>query len=470
MKKYLHIALMLLPGLFVLAGCQREDMYQQEEEATLVTSGPVNVALTLSIKGFGGDNVLTKGDFYEQGNDFVEVSDSLLYDHERLVKDAGIFVFDAENAFVESGGKYKFDPARATYIKAVKHEYVDMRDTVGRIQFKLDKPYKSLAVLILANYQMASYTASGATLAGIATYLSDKAQAVTYESNQSHYLTNGIPMHGWKVFGSLEGLSTSATDTQKAACRLRYYKGMTTPLTVTGFESAARLEEYAKKASGKGVVNKEDHVQMEFALARLQLRYVPKDKAVRADSVKIKSAKLNVYKSEYRVVPEGWMNWADPATRPNPYTTTTYVASKEVGSFVSADITFKEIDSKSGKSKAFVAYVPEMSVASVEQAISENPTSFKEPSLVVEVQVKPRERKDGKWITYEYDRNKITVNDGTNPEKEYIYYGDEGWVSWLQMKTVQERKDKDDNDVSIGTRFSLVRHYSYEWVAVGINE
>lgn len=468
MTKHLNIAILVMLGLSVLAGCSRESMPEQSRDALQVTSGSVKVSLELSMKGFGQDKTLTKGDFYEQGNDFVEVNDTLFYDHEKFIKDAGIFVFDAENAFGPgSGGKYEFKPGSATFVGAVKPEYMDVRDTLTRVQFKLDKPYKSLAVLILANYHLASYSASGANMQDVVANLS--AQALSYEPNQNEYFTNGIPMHGWKVFGSLEGLPTSASDAQKAKCRLRYYRGMTTPLTVVGFEDPARLEEYAKEGTGKGVVNKEDHVQMEFALSRLQLRYVPKNDAIAhdnpattavVDSVQVSSVMLNVYKDKFRALPENWFT-----DKPNPYT-----AINDAGNFDTGNITFKEIQSKSGKSKAFVAYVPEISVTSVEQAILADPTNFKEPSLVVDVKVKVREKTDGTVVTYTYDRNKITVNDGTNPPRDYVNYGDEGWVSWLKLKTVQERFDKDNNPVTIGTRYSLVRHYSYEWVAVGINE
>ncbi len=463
MKNTLHIALVFLLGLSVLAGCHREGMPGASDSVQQVTEGPVKVSLTLSLKGFGGDNVLTKGDFYEPGNDFVNVNDSLFYDHEKFVKDAGIFVFDADTAFVDDGGKFKFDPAKAEYKTGVKYEYIDVRDTLTRVEFMLDKPYKSLAVIVLANYHMASYSASGGNMNEIVSYLANQARAVSFVANQDEYISNGIPMHGWKVFGSLEGLpSSSSFDTDEVKKRrLKYYKGMTTPLTVVGFNDPARLEEYAKEGSGKGVVNEEDHIQMEFALSRLQLRYVPKDKAVSADSVKVQSVKLNVYKDQFRILPENWLN---PALRPNPYTPT-----DDAGNFVSGDVIFKEISSKTGKSKAFVAYVPEISSASVDAAIAADPTHFKEPSLVVKIQAKSRERKDG-WITYTYDRNKITVDDGTNPAQDYENYGDEGWVSWLQMKTVQEREDIDHNPVLIGTRYSLVRHYSYEWVAVGFNE
>ena len=154
---------MVMLGLFLLAGCRHEVMPEPSmDDAMQVSSGPVNVALTLSIKGFGGDNLLTKGEFYEPANDFVEVDDSLFYSHERIVKDAGIFLFDATDAFEDDGsGKFKFNPARAPYVSAVRHEYIEtLPEDRGRIEFILDKPYESLAVIILANYQLASYGAS----------------------------------------------------------------------------------------------------------------------------------------------------------------------------------------------------------------------------------------------------------------------------------------------------------------------
>lgn len=469
MTRNLHIAILVWLGLSVLAGCRHETMPESSSEAQQVKSGPVNVAMTLSIKGFGGDNVFTKGDFYEQGNDFVTVNDSLFYDHEKVVKDAGIFLFDATNAFDDDGtGKYKFNPALAEYLTAVKHEYTETLDGArGRIEFKLDKPYESLAVIILANYQLASYTASGASMADIAAHLAAKAAAIDFDPDQDRYHSDGIPMHGWKVFGTLAGLPTGATAEQKAARRLRYYKGMTTPLTECGFKTASELEYYAKEGTGMGIVRDSDHVQMEYALSRLQLRYIPRDKAMSADSVTVNSVKLNVYKDKVRILPQDWLTRTE---MPNPYTPFVYDASTEVGSFATGDITFKEISSKSNKSTAFVAYVPEITAAAVAKAISDDPTGFKEPSLVVSVKVKVREKTDGTVVTYTYDRDKITVNDGTNPAKVYKTYGDSGWTSWLRFRTTYARKDKDDNDVAIGTRYSLVRHYSYEWVAIGMNE
>ena len=150
MTKRLHIALLALLGLSVLAACRQANPEEPSGEVQQVTEGPVKVSLDLSLKGFGQDNTLTKGEFYDPANDFIEVDDSLFYDHEKIIKDALIFVFDAENAFKDDGaGKYKFDPTAAEYISTVNHEYIDQRDTLTRIQFKLDKPYKSLAVLVL---------------------------------------------------------------------------------------------------------------------------------------------------------------------------------------------------------------------------------------------------------------------------------------------------------------------------------
>ena len=471
MTKRLHIALIALLGLSVLAACRQANPEEPSGEVQQVTEGPVNVSMDLSLKGFGEDNTLTKGDFYEEGNDFVAVNDSLFYDHEKIVKEALVFVFDATGVS---------DPKDAKFEKAVNLEYADiLPNNIGRVQFKLDKPYESIAVLILANYGLKPgdvSVASGTELKDVVKYLSELSSDKTetgslhaIRSDQSKYLTEGVPMYGWKVFGS--------------AGKLRFYSGMTTPLTVCGFTSVSELENYAKKDTGIGTVRDTDVVPMEFALARLQLRYNYKARSskesIQADSVIINSVKLNVYKEKFYRLPSDLLTLTLPRTRetlPNPYDdiTTDYVKNGDEKDFKTGDITFKEIPSKSAKSKAFVAYVPEISIKSVVDAINNTASlpeadRFKEPSLVVEVKVKPRERKDGKWITYTYDRNKITVDDGTN-SKEYTYYGDEGWVSWLKFKTNQERKDKDNADVSMGTRFSLVRHYSYEWVAVGVNE
>ncbi|MBR3286010.1 MAG: hypothetical protein IKI70_07085 [Bacteroidales bacterium] len=463
MTKRLHIALIALLGLSVLAACRQANPEEPSGEVQQVTEGTVNVSMDLSLKGFGEDNMLTKGDFYEEGNDFVAVNDSLFYDHEKIVKEALVFVFDAKGVS---------DPKDATFEKAVNLEYADiLPNNIGRVQFKLDKPYESIAVLILANYGLkptdVSSVTAGTTLENVVKYLSDPTDEAgsvhAIKSDQSKYLTEGVPMYGWKVFGS--------------AGKLRFYSGMTTPLTVCGFTSVTELENYAKKDTGIGTVRDTDVVPMEFALARLQLRYNYKARSskesIQADSVTIKSVNLNVYKDKFYRLPSNLLDLTLPRTRetlPNPYDniSTDYVKNSDASDFNPGDVTFVKIPSKTGKSNAFVAYVPEISIQSVEDAIAAamaTSTTFEEPSLEVEVEVKVREKTDGSVVTYKYARNKITV-DG----RVYEGYGDEGWVSWLSFKTNQARKDKDNNDISIGTRYSLVRHYSYEWLAVGVNE
>ena len=57
MRKFLHISFVVLLGLSVLAGCRREQM-----EEVLQTGNPVQATLTLDIRGFGGDGVVTKGE------------------------------------------------------------------------------------------------------------------------------------------------------------------------------------------------------------------------------------------------------------------------------------------------------------------------------------------------------------------------------------------------------------------------
>lgn len=467
MTKRLHIALLALLGLSVLAACRQANPEEPSGEVQQVTEGPVNVSMDLSLKGFGEDNTLTKGDFYEEGNDFVAVNDSLFYDHEKIVKEALVFVFDAKGVS---------DPKDAEFEKAVNLEYADiLPNNIGRVQFKLDKPYESIAVLILANYGLKPGdvpVASRTKLKDVVEYLSELSTDKTetgslhaIKSDQSKYLTDGIPMYGWKVFGRTG--------------KLRFYSGMTTPLTVCGFTSVSELENYAKKDTGIGTVRDTDVVPMEFALARLQLRYNYKARgagkeSIAADSVTIKSVKLNVYKDKFYRLPSNLLDLTLPRTRetlPNPYDniSTDYVNNSDDTDFNTGDVIFQEIRSKTNKSQAFVAYVPEISIKSVQDAMAAS-TTFEEPSLEVKVEVKVREKTDGSVVTYTYARNKITVEDGTNPPRDYNNYGDEGWVSWLKFKTNQARKDKDGNDKNIGTRFSLVRHYSYEWVAVGVNE
>lgn len=470
MRNHLHITLFALLGLMVLAACGREDP-DISGDASQVTEGPVKVSMVLSLKGFGGDNTLTKGDFYEQGNDFIEV-DSLFFDHEKKINNGFVYIFNAEDAFnsdLDGDGKLDFDPAAAPYLDRLSLDSFSSSESTlnRRIVFTLDKPYKSLAIAILANYGDSNY--------GSGTYAHMKAfesafsgMTLSYTSGQSTYFNNGIPMHGFKVFGSLAGLPTGASAEDKAKLQLKYYKGMTTPLTEKGFNTLSELEHYAKEGTGEGIVRKSDFVDMEFALSRLHFRYLPGPGAILADdlntdteidSVQVSSVKLNVYKNKFKALPENWL--ARPAV-PTPYDNVS-----DAGDFVTGDIEFRKVTSKTGKTEGFVAYVPEIGKNSVTQAMID---ANQEPSLVVEIKVKVRREDDGTVITYTYDRNTITVDDGIHTARTYTDYGSAGWFAWMKFCTLVDRKDKEDNTIPLNTRFSLVRNYSYEWVGMGVNE
>ncbi len=458
MRKHLHIILVALLGLMVLAACGREDP-DISGDARQVTEGPVKVSMVLSMNGFGGDNTLTKGEFYDKDNDFTEV-DSLFFEHEKTVKDGAVYLFDAENAFEDVNGDNKLDfkPSDAPLLSSLSIDRIH-----SKIVFTLPRPCKSLAVVIVANYHTTygSYDDMQALLDDVS------ASPVLYNPNQETYFTDGIPMHGFKLYGSLVGLSSGATDEQKALRQLKYYKGMATPLTETGFRTLSELERYAKEGTGEGMVRKSDCVQMEFALSRLHFRYLPAAGAIAADdlatgeidSVRVSSVKLNVYKDKFKALPENW--FTRPAV-PTPYDNVS-----DAGDFVTGNIEFRKVMSKTGKTEGFVAYVPEIGKNSVTQAMID---ANQEPSLVVEIKVKVRREDDGTVITYTYDRNTITVDDGIHTARTYTDYGSAGWVAWMKFCTLVDRKDKDDNSVPFNTRFSLVRNYSYEWVGMGVNE
>ena len=293
MRKNVHIALAALLGLILLAGCVRDSVAPDGGER--VTQGPVNVSLTLALKAFGSDGAITKADF-------VDVDDSLHYAHEKVLKDAGIFLYDASDAFeVDLGtSKYKFNPALATLIGAVEPVHTESLEKGAklRVDFDLDSPYTSLAVLVLGNYHI-SYSSTAANMQAAVTAFSQEAVLPA----QSTLISNGIPMHGWMVFGSLEGLDAGAGDAQKEIRQLKYYKGMSTPLTKYGFRNAEELAAYASATTGRGTVRITDCVPMRYALSRLQLRYVPDTDGVAADSVEVRSVRLNVHRDKFLKLP-----------------------------------------------------------------------------------------------------------------------------------------------------------------------
>ncbi len=453
-RKCLHTGLAALMGLLFLAGCVRDP--GSCEVAERVTEGPVNVSLTLALKAFGSDGAITKADF-------VDVDDSLHYPHEKVLKDAGIFLYDASGAFVVDPvtKKYTFNPSGATRIGTVEPVHTESLEKGAklRVDFDLDSPYTSLAVLVLGNYHI-SYSSTAANMSSTAANmqaavaaLSQSTEAVVLPA-QGILISDGIPMHGWMVFGSLEGLDENATPPQIENRQLKYYKGMSTPLTKYGFRDAAELAAYASATTGRGTVRITDCVPMRYALSRLQLRYVPDAGEIAADSVEVLSVKLNVHRDQFLKLPANLLGGEE---------VTPFDAVTDVGSFSSDVIDFTEVD-VSTKSTAWVAYVPEVNSAAVKTAV--DAAQIVEPALEVEVKVTPRYGSAGKTVTFTYSGDHVTMDDGVNPA---VSYENPGWTSWLKFRTIYARKDKENNDIPVGTMYNLVRHYSYEWIATGVD-
>ena len=474
MRKFLHISFVVLLGLSVLAGCRREDMQPQASPVPeQVLSGPVETAMTLSLHGFGADAVLTKGDY-------TDVGAAYRYAHEGIVKDYSVFVFDAENenAFVSDGAatpKYVFNPAGASLIGGVTKLHCEqIAGDALRIEFSLDKPYKSLAVLVLANYGESAYApaglpSEGKSMADLCTFFAGDDRGINFNPTQSHYLSAGVPMYGFKVFGSLEGLEVSASNETKEARRLKFYKGMSTPLTTTGFKTASELERYAgttdSPPDGYGNVRSEDYLQMKPAMARLHFRYEPlagqpsATPASSVASVEIKSVKLRNYKKKVRLVP------ASIFTTPADYSPFTDVSAAQLGDLQGVSDSDLEFVQLTDGDKSWVAYVPE-------QQTLKNPAAdpYKDPYLIVEAWVTD---KTDAIVKYTFERDQITRkwkwdDNGTEREETRIYKNSP-WTEWLQMQTVATRTyPNSTTEVPLGTYYNLVRGYTYEWIAQGI--
>ena len=447
-RKCLHTGFFALLGLLFLAGCVRDP--GSCEEAERVTEGPVSVSLTLALKAFGSDGAITKADF-------VDVDDSLHYAHEKILKDAGIFLYDASRAFeVDSvTKKYTFNPSRATRIGTVEPVHIESLEKGAklRVDFNLAAPYTSLAVLVLGNYHI-SYSSTDENLQAAVATLSQSTEALVLPA-QGTLISNGIPMHGWMVFGSLEGLDENATPPQIENRQLKYYKGMSTPLTKYGFRDADELAAYASATTGRGTVSIADCVPMRYALSRLQLRYVPDAGEMAADSVEVLWVKLNVHRKEFLKLPANLLGGEE---------VTPFDAVTDVGSFSKDTLDFTKVD-VSTKSTAWVAYVPEVDSAAVKTAVAASEIDD-EPALKVAVKVTPRYGSAGETVTFTYSGDGVTMDDDANPP---VTYENPGWTSWLKFRTIYARKDKDDNDIPVGTMYNLVRHYSYEWIATGVD-
>ena len=230
---------------------------------------------------------------------------------------------------------------------------------------------------------------------------------------------------------------------------------MSTPLTKYGFRDAAELAAYASATTGRGTVRITDCVPMRYALSRLQLRYVPDADGIAADSVDVLSVKLNVHRDKFLKLPANLLGGEE---------VTPFDAVTDVGSFSKDTLDFTKVN-VSTKSTAWVAYVPEVDSAAVKTAVAASDIDD-EPALKVAVKVTPRYGSAGETVTFTYSGDGVTMDDDANPP---VTYENPGWTSWLKFRTIYARKDKDNNDIPVGTMYNLVRHYSYEWIATGVD-
>lgn len=398
MRKFIAIS---LAALLLLGACTR-DSFHEERDAEEVT-----VSLQLETTPFGSDGqVLTKAEFEDP------VDASIHYDYEKQLNNLTLFLFDASEAF--ETGSFKSDATQ--YIGKVNPIHIEEISSGYRVDFTLAKAYDALAVVALANYPATAYSSvslnTGDSMDAFALQMGST--ELDFTTDQTTYKTAGIPVHGWKVFGS-------------KASPLKYYKGIST--LISGTES----------------------LSLNYALVRLQLRYLPEAGQVPASQVDVESVKLKGYMDKYRAIPQ---NWFDPG-----YTLLTpFDAVPDAGSYVTGEIEFTQPDGTAAR----VAYVPEM-------AVGKTP----EPALTVEMkqwEVDANSVRTGNWTKFTYSGSSIRMQDNDPLNPLDVTYENPAWTPWLQLCTIYARKDKAGNDVAVGTRFNLVRHYSYEWKATGIDK
>ena len=146
MRRIQHIGFVLLLGLWVLAGCQRENpggAQESQDAPEQIVFGPARASLYLSVRGFGDSYTLTKADY-------VDVDQTLHYDYEKNLKDLRVLIFDASQvseAYRTESGKYVFDPSGAKYVACAEPEFMEADGENVRVDFTLDKPYASLALI-----------------------------------------------------------------------------------------------------------------------------------------------------------------------------------------------------------------------------------------------------------------------------------------------------------------------------------
>ena len=199
-------------------------------------------------------------------------------------------------------------------------------------------------------------------------------------------------------------------------------------------------------------------------MARLHVRYEPgtgqpsATPAIGVASVEITSVRLKNYDKYVRVLPPIFSG----LTEVSPFTAVPTALSLNT----TGTINFVH---PSTTDVSWVAYVPEMKVTG----------ATNDPKLIVDVTVTD---KDGNKVYYTFDRDQITRKwkwkDASNVEHdETRVYKNTPWTEWLQMQTYytnlldtypKKYPDGTKKDVPLLTYYNLVRNYSYEWVAYGV--
>ncbi|MBQ9462541.1 MAG: hypothetical protein IJU68_02660 [Bacteroidales bacterium] len=424
MNNRFHILFLVLLAV-LLAGCAK-DVYRQ---APVSRAFDARMCMDVSIGDYAGmmqSPASTKADF-------VAVDEVYRFASEQLVGNIGVYVFDASDAYTtDGGGKLAFDPSKAVQLfdGNVVPDQQAVMGSIRRIEFTAPA-VTSMAVLVLANVDDASLYAGigskGSKMSDVVASIASS-KLMDYDASASYGTTVGIPMCGWKLFGSLEGETDLAA--AKASKGLKFYRGMSTPLTQTGFASSAAVDAYYSK----GFVADEDLLRLERRLSRIHLYFKT---AVGKRDMTIVSARVQNYRSKISLVPSGLFGSG----------LTPFDAVTDAGTVELATVSFREISTGH-----WVAYVPEFNVAALAG-------DSKEPCLIIEA------REDGTTRSYLYTKDKVTVSDPSDATlpRDFHYA-----MPWLRFITQEAKVDKNGDPVAAGTYFNLVGNYTYEWIATGI--
>ena len=428
MTTRLHTLACLSAFCLLLAGCSK-----QPDNAPVVSDGMARVYIDVNVGGFAGFDQCP-----QTKADFVAVDENYRFATEQIIDNMVVYLFDASDAYMtDAGGKLAFVPSAAMLLEDAVVLASDQIATVGnvrRIELHAPSTVTSLAVLVLANLDTpANYTTgtkgTSSMMAVVNTLTASKLMA--YDAGSAYGTSVGIPMCGWKLFGSLVGETN--LDAAKEEKGLKFYKGMSTPLTETGFSSSSALNAYVSK----GFVADKDMLPLQRRLSRIHLYFTS---ATGHKEMTIQSAQLTGYRSKICLIPNGIFGTG----------LTPFDAVSDAGNVVMNNpLNFREVSTGHR-----VVYVPEFNVAAVAG------DADKEPYLTLEA------KENGTDRTYTYTKDKVTVSGtGTGLPREYHYD-----MPWLHFKTLVTKKDKDNNDVPAGTYFNLIGNYTYEWTARGVEE